>query len=291
MSDGGALTVPVAGWYPDRNESNTVRWWDGQQWTDQTQSTAPAAAAFAEPVSAAAFGFVPVEPNPVAQIPVAQNPVTRAASPSSAPVPGWYPDNHDRSLQRWWDGTQWTAHTTPTAVQIPVAAAPVGRAAGSNSHAIAALIVGIGSILINPLGASTVAAVVLGVVALRRAKNYAPQLARRGMAIAGMVIAVVGLIVNIVFAVLVIEAQHASQTAFHQTVVEQQLRTDLQTRLNEGISSVDCPVTVVVKTGNTFACTVTTAEGETLSVTGTFATDGGDYDYVYAVQDPDLSNS
>jgi hypothetical protein len=95
VSDGGALTVPVAGWYPDRDEPNTVRWWDGQQWTDYTQSVAPAAAAFEQPVSASAFGFGPVEPAP------------------AVVAPGWYPDYHDPSIQRWWDGTQWTAHSAP----------------------------------------------------------------------------------------------------------------------------------------------------------------------------------
>jgi len=71
VSDAQALTVPPAGWYPDRNEANVVRWWDGQQWTDQTRSTAPAAAAFEQPISATAFGI---------------------AAPQAAA--GWYPDDH-----------------------------------------------------------------------------------------------------------------------------------------------------------------------------------------------------
>lgn len=29
------------------------------------------------------------------------------------PVPGWYPDFTDKTLLRWWDGTQWTAYTQP----------------------------------------------------------------------------------------------------------------------------------------------------------------------------------
>jgi len=49
-------------------------------------------------------------------------------TPSSAPA-GWFLDPHDSSALRWWDGTQWTAHTTarpqqPVAAPNP-AAAPV----------------------------------------------------------------------------------------------------------------------------------------------------------------------
>lgn len=34
---------------------------------------------------------------------------------------GWYPDASDRSLLRYWDGAQWTAHTAPVAQVSPVA--------------------------------------------------------------------------------------------------------------------------------------------------------------------------
>ncbi|MCX3059766.1 DUF2510 domain-containing protein, partial [Streptomyces beihaiensis] len=26
------------------------------------------------------------------------------------PPPGWYPDPGDPSVERWWDGTEWTQH-------------------------------------------------------------------------------------------------------------------------------------------------------------------------------------
>jgi hypothetical protein len=36
--------------------------------------------------------------------------------------PGWYPDNANPSIQRWWDGTQWTEHTQQAYVAGGVAA-------------------------------------------------------------------------------------------------------------------------------------------------------------------------
>lgn len=41
--------------------------------------------------------------------------------PSSTPA-GWYPDYADRSLQRYWDGAAWTAHTAPAVATAPPAA-------------------------------------------------------------------------------------------------------------------------------------------------------------------------
>ena len=185
MSDGGALTAPVAGWYPDRNESNTVRWWDGQQWTDQTQSVAPAAAAFEQPVSMEAFGFVRPVQNPVAQNPVAQNSVT---GPDQI-VPGWYSDNADPSTQRWWDGRQWTAHTTPTVAVAQATPGYVGET--KNTTATLALLLSIVSfagLIFAPILLVAGCSIVMGIVALRRARRYRPGAGRRGQAIASIVI-------------------------------------------------------------------------------------------------------
>jgi len=52
---------------------------------------------------------------------------------------GWYPDPSDPYTLRYWDGTQWTAHTAPTGGAAPGAGAPKKRLSGG---AIAAIIVG-----------------------------------------------------------------------------------------------------------------------------------------------------
>lgn len=55
--------------------------------------------------------YVASAPQPVV---VVQQPSPQVPTPQQAPQgppPGWYKDQQDPNLQRWWDGTQWTEHT------------------------------------------------------------------------------------------------------------------------------------------------------------------------------------
>jgi len=270
VSDAQALTVPPAGWYPDRTEANLVRWWDGSQWTDQTQSTAPAAVAFEQPVSVAAFGFgtserAPIEhsaPAAAAEIVPAERsdsaaavaapwtaaPQTNAPQTAVAPfseptasvapqiVPGWYPDNRDPSLLRWWDGTQWTAHATPavplTSPIPPVVSYGSGEPVSSpnNTMATLSLVLSIGSfagILVGWFLCLAPVGIIVGIAALRRVRRFSPGGRRRGQAIAGIILGAVSLIMTVLMtiaAVLLLEQTHSNtpsqvgQTAASQSV-------------------------------------------------------------------------
>lgn len=41
-------------------------------------------------------------------------------------APSWYPDPSDPRLLRYWDGLQWTAHTSPASAPLPAPAGPDG---------------------------------------------------------------------------------------------------------------------------------------------------------------------
>jgi hypothetical protein len=52
-------------------------------------------------------------------------------TPSALPPAGWYPDPHGGEGQRYWDGTQWTAHEVVPESAVSAAAATAAPGAGS----------------------------------------------------------------------------------------------------------------------------------------------------------------
>lgn len=148
---------------------------------------------------------------------------TQLARPPAA----WYPDNADARILRWWDGQQWTAHTVPAQAQAqahaqaqPSQAAPSATVAtsrdvpiyvpsrdpvayaysnpvmnpGVNSMATRAMIYSLIGLVINPLGIMSIGGLVLGIRALRRSSQFAPESARRGFAIAAIAVAAASIV-------------------------------------------------------------------------------------------------
>jgi hypothetical protein len=242
VSESTSLSVPAAGWYPDRSDPRVTRWWDGQQWTDHIREVATAvAASVVQPVSAAAFALPVADvpdvsvADPSAPVAVAVG-VTAATLPTaSAAIPaGWYADNTGASLQRWWDGSQWTTHTAARAGAQAAAVAPVaapvtsayapnpsyalapgsmyGASSAVNSLATRGMIYSLIALVLNPLFIMSIGGLVNGIRSLRRAPNFLPADARRGQAIVAIVVGVVATLLTvfaIVSAVQVYAAAHA----------------------------------------------------------------------------------
>src|SRR5450756_1488849 len=78
------------GWYPDQEIPNTLRWWDGQQWTEHRAPVvqAPQETAPVQPVAPL------VEPDPVVSPP--STPLTAAAAPPQPHSPTQQPESRHR---------------------------------------------------------------------------------------------------------------------------------------------------------------------------------------------------
>lgn len=107
------------------------------------------------------------------------------------PAAGWYDDGTGR--QRWWDGAGWTEHYAPAAAAVlePVP----GRVPG--------FICGLIAILFTAL---PIASIPLGIVgwinSAKALKLLPPGTARRGLAVAGMVLSITALAITALIMVL-----------------------------------------------------------------------------------------
>lgn len=135
------------------------------------------------------------------------------------PPPGWYPDPHDATTQRYWDGSRWTEHRSPVqgaapgaAVGAPVGAAPVGQVGvqpvavqqqKTNGMAIASMVLGI--LWLYWVG--SVLALVFGYVGKKQIDESGGMQSGRGMAIAGIVLGWVGVGFLLLFLVIGLGAE------------------------------------------------------------------------------------
>jgi hypothetical protein len=133
-------------------------------------------------------------------------------------APGWYDDRATPGVVRWYDGTGWTAHVVPlppapgTRVAAPWPPAPVGDPAGGAApdqtlhwllpvgrswQSILAGYLGLAALLIWPVAP---AAIVVGVLGLRRARTGGHG---SGRAVFGIVGGVLGCVFGILYVVSV----------------------------------------------------------------------------------------
>jgi hypothetical protein len=163
------VAPPQAGWYKDPENPAGERWWNGSGWSDQKRA-ATAAAPVAE-----STGFTYGNP-------AAAGRPDPYAPPTYAPPPAYAPGS-------------------------PYVAAPYGAPAygsRSNGLAIAGLIVSAGGWIIFPVIAP-IAGIILSAFGLARAKQAAaagnPN-SGRGIALAGLIIGIVVAVLGILFIVL-----------------------------------------------------------------------------------------
>lgn len=189
---------------------------------------------------------------------------------SDLPPANWYPDPEVPGQQRYWDGTQWTEHRAPGAgaatspgSEQATGQAPPGQTAehpqygqqapgypqyaqpggqqsygqgssgATNGMAIAALVLSI--VWLGGLG--SLAAVVLGILAIRQINASAGTQGGKGLAITGTVIGGIGIVGSILFWALLFSVTSGTTNFFEEIVdyaecVEEAERT--------GQSAEDC---------------------------------------------------
>lgn len=163
MSDDSPRT-PAPGWYPHPADIGSELYWDGSAWTDRSRPSAPQAPLYGTPSAPYA------------------DPAGAYGTPPAAPY-----------------GSDQAVPTTPYGA-APSGANPYATnpydstaASGRNPMAIASLVLGILSILVNPLFVPSILAIVFSV---RGRAAAAVTGIGRGMATAGLITGIVGIAVG-----------------------------------------------------------------------------------------------
>lgn len=112
-----------------------------------------------------------------------------SGSPGAGPRPGWYHDPSGAPVARWWDGRAWTAHVEPLGARPPGGAQPQLDAGPRNPLATMALVLGIGSLFLNPFGITSIAGMVFSGIGM----SNAWLLQHQGHPARGLIKAMIGL--------------------------------------------------------------------------------------------------
>jgi len=189
---------PIAGWYPDPENSAAERWWDGAAWSDHRRASTVAPAAPAAPEA-------PVAPAAAApEMPAPADGTTGFAAPGaslsgSAPTADAGTPSGAATVSPYGTPAPVTtpayAYGSPTAPAAPPAPNPYGApayapAAPSNSLAVVGLVLALGGLLISFGGLTPLAGGIISTIALRRASKMRARGEaghRWGMALAGTI--------------------------------------------------------------------------------------------------------
>ena len=113
------------------------------------------------------------------------------------PPTGWMEDPEDPSRERWWDGEVWAEQRRPKSDVPPWAADAPATPSGTgdlNPLAIASLVASV----VWMGGLSSIAAIVLGVLAKQEIRASGGRQRGEGLATAGIVLGVVGIVLPLI---------------------------------------------------------------------------------------------
>ena len=177
------------------------------------------------------------------------------SSPTAPPPANWYLDPQDANSLRWWDGAQWTDHRAP----LPVPVVPPKPDKTSRN----ALTFGLLSWIINPVMVTSVAAVVLGIIGVRRSRIT-------GLGRAGSVWGIVlGSITFVIYCFVFgnyINNNFGDPTEKYDGPGMERSILKWSQAYDPPYASVDCPATGSMAVGNEFQCTGNLVGGGTDTV-------------------------
>ena len=275
MAD-GPTNLPPAGWYTDPANADQQRWWGGVSWTDHVQE----------------IPFVP-EPVVLSRPAMLEDPAEDNAVESATQVAVQAPVEPGRSPAQATDepsvqvaGQPGVTQATALAREPAPARSSVRRIdahrivytpdegpAKANTPALVSLVLGIVSILVNPLLLVGIAALILGIIGLRRASRSFPPVGRQ-RALAGIILSIIGTVIGIILTVVLVTAittfqsrlQAGLSSQFNQEQVQTDLKADIEQQTGTTLESVRCPASPTIAEGASFECIARTADGANVPV-------------------------